>query len=184
MTVSTMTLEVEQKFRVARQDQLRSAIASLNPQTMGVQTQRDVYYNHPARDFATTDEALRLRTVGDSTVVTYKGAKLPGPTKTRREIELPVVSAEGWDDLLEALGFRPTAVVAKQREAWQVVREGFLVEICCDQVEGLGTFAEIEVVAPPEQLAAAQQVVTTLAAQLGLQEPEGRSYLEMVLARR
>src|SRR5690606_38191638 len=95
MTVSTMTLEVEQKFRVARQDQLRSAIASLNPQTMGVQTQRDVYYNHPARDFATTDEALRLRTVGDSTVVTYKGAKLPGPTKTRREIELPVVSAEG-----------------------------------------------------------------------------------------
>ena len=44
----------------------------------------------PCRDFAQTDEALRIRTVGDTSFVTYKGPKLDATTKTRRELELPL----------------------------------------------------------------------------------------------
>jgi adenylate cyclase class 2 len=179
----SMALEVEQKFHVTDEPRLREAIAQLNPNRLGVKVQRDVYYNHPARDFAQTDEALRLRTVGEFAVVTYKGPKLSGPTKTRREIELPLQSIAGWEELLEALGFRRTAEVSKEREAWELMRGGFRAEICCDHVEGLGTFAEIEIVATPDQLSRAQEQVTTLAAELGLQQPEHRSYLEMVLSK-
>lgn len=62
----------------------------------------DTYFQHPCRDFALTDEALRLRrhlvTTAESCVfeclATYKGPKLPGPTKTRRELEFPLVNPE------------------------------------------------------------------------------------------
>ncbi len=178
-----MALEVEQKFRVTDEARLRASIAQLQPAPLGSKVQRDVYYNHPARDFAQTDEALRLRTVGDAAVITYKGPRLAGPTKTRREIELPLTSITDWEELLEALGFLRTAAVIKEREAWELMCDGFRTEICCDRVEGLGTFAEIEVVASLEQLAPAQKIVTALADELGLHQPESRSYLEMVLAK-
>ena len=50
--------------------------------------QIDCYYAHPVRDFAASDEALRLRQVGENNYITYKGPKLDTTTKTRREIEI------------------------------------------------------------------------------------------------
>ena len=56
--------------------------------------QVDQYFAHPARDFAQTDEALRLRRVGKQNFITYKGSKIDATTKTRREIELPLAPGE------------------------------------------------------------------------------------------
>jgi hypothetical protein len=76
-------------------------------------TQVDQYFNHPARDFAQTDEALRLRRVGEVNFITYKGPKLDAITKSRHEIELPLPSgdaaATGFAELLTTLGFQPVA---------------------------------------------------------------------------
>jgi adenylate cyclase class IV len=56
------------------------------------------------------------------------------------------------------------------------------MEVALDRVEGLGDFAEIEIVAETQsELAAAQAAVLTLAADLGLIEMEPRSYLRMAL---
>ena len=72
--------------------------------------QVDRYFNHPARDFGVTDEAFRIRSVGDANCVTYKGPRIDSVTKTRREIE--VSFAEGSDaasqmtDIWQSLGFR------------------------------------------------------------------------------
>ena len=79
-----MTLEVEQKFRVADLD----AVATLL-QEMGVVAQppveeTDLYFQHPARDFAASDEALRIRQKAGVCFLTYKGPKLDPLTKTRR----------------------------------------------------------------------------------------------------
>ena len=83
------------------------------------QEEIDVYFAHPARDFAQTDEALRLRRKGDANCITYKGPKIDATTKTRREIELPLApgpeSLASWTALLEAVGFRPAGEVRKSR---------------------------------------------------------------------
>ncbi len=153
----------------------------------------DRYFAHPARDFAATDEALRLRSVGDEVAITWKGPRLAGGAKTRREIELPLGAIAGsgpdaqpatldrWTDLLEALGFRRVLEVAKRRRPGRLVWEGANVELALDAVTGLGDFLELELIATPEQVPAAQARLESLAHTLGCGDPERRSYLEMLL---
>ena len=85
-----MSIEVEQKFAVDDHREIQRRLEQLGAHEAGGVEQVDRYFNHPARDFAQTDEALRLRRVGEANFVTYKGPKLDAATKTRREIELPL----------------------------------------------------------------------------------------------
>jgi adenylate cyclase class IV len=64
-----------------------------------------------------------------------------------------------------------------------VERAGFHVEICLDEVEGLGCFVELEIQAAANQLEAARAVLLKSATELGLTRSERRSYLEMLLER-
>ena len=106
-----MHLEVEQKFKVASLAAVREQLLALGAEFGEPLDQADTYFAHPARDFAQTDEALRLRRVGGQTWVTYKGPKLDLATKTRHELELPLPAGsdafERHSELLAALGFRP-----------------------------------------------------------------------------
>jgi len=181
-----MQLEVEQKFPVADLAAVERQLRAWGAEIGSAGEEVDQYFAHPARDFSQTDEALRIRRKGDTTLITYKGPKIDQTTKTRREIELPLGSGEQaarqWGELLIALGFRHVAQVRKERRKCRVAREGFEVEICLDEVEGLGSFVELEVVVPDEQLDEARRVVAQLAQQLGLHHSERRSYLELLLA--
>src|SRR6187401_1493860 len=85
-----MRYEVEQKHRVDDPAALAQRLAERGVMAGPPVVQTDCYYAHPARDFAATDEALRIRSVGGESFVTYKGPKLDAATKTRREIELPL----------------------------------------------------------------------------------------------
>src|SRR4051794_9275883 len=73
----------------------------------------DHYFNAPDRDFAETDEALRVRRIGASNRVTYKGPKRDAQTKTRTEIEVGFdagqAAAEDFMRLLQNLGYRAVA---------------------------------------------------------------------------
>jgi adenylate cyclase class 2 len=147
--------------------------------------QYDQYFAHPCRDFAKTDEALRIRTVGGKSFVTYKGPKLDATTKTRRELELPLHpnDADGsrFSELLALLGFTPVAVVRKTRRSFQISRAGCVVDGALDEVESVGTFVELELRADEASLDETKRVVSTLAAELDLGPSERRSYLEMLL---
>src|SRR5918998_918084 len=92
-----MSFEVELKYRTDDHIGLAEKLAALGAAASAPVSQEDVYLSHPARDFAATNEALRLRRVGKSNRITYKGARRTGPTKTREEIEIPF--AEGADPL-------------------------------------------------------------------------------------
>lgn len=179
-----MQLEIEQKFPVDDADGLLARLKALGANELPVVEQRDTYYNHPSRDFRITDEALRIRRTGEKAVVTYKGPKLNAVVKTRPEIELPLAEPEAWPALLEALGFREVATVCKVRRRFALSRTPFEVELTIDRVEGVGQFAEVEIVADEAQMALAQQTIETLAAELGLREPEKRSYLSLLMAAR
>ena len=184
-----MSFEVEVKYRSTDQDELARRLVALGAVPGPEFVQEDAYLNHPARDFAQTNEALRLRSVGESNRITYKGPRLGGPTKTREEIELPlgegVESFERWLRLLTNLGFRPVAVVRKTRRPFKLTHHGRPIEVVLDVAEAIGEFAEVEAIAEDEaDLPAAQGAVLDLADVLGLTDVEPRSYLRMALEQR
>lgn len=177
-------LEVEVKYRVADPASLERDLTERGGRMLEVRTDIDQYFNAPDRDFARTDEALRIRTVGERSFVTYKGPKRDPQTKTREELELPLPAgqSERFGELLMRLGYRPTGVVRKFRQVYYLEHGGFSLQVCLDDVAGLGSFAEIEVVADESQFQAAKAIVLEEAAELGLTDSERRSYLEMLLS--
>src|SRR5688572_23472145 len=100
-----MPLEIEQKFPMDNAAEFLARVAALAAEELTEVEQSDTYYNHPAHDFRTTDEALRIRRTHEGAVVTYKGPKQQSEVKTRREIELVLAEPEAWPELFEALGF-------------------------------------------------------------------------------
>lgn len=183
-----MKFEVEHKYPVRDAAALEAQLGRLGAVPGEPQFQIDCYYAHPARDFAATDEALRIRRVGQANYVTYKGPKLDPATKTRREIELPLApgaqAAADFALLLDALGFRPVAEVRKRRRRAEIHWEGRHVEAALDDVDGLGLFLELELPADDRTLDEARACVASLARALGLARGERRSYLELLLAGR
>lgn len=185
--------EVEIKFRLLDRSATERRLAALGARLRPPIAQSDTYFSHPCRDFAQTDEALRLRQNGDQVAITWKGPRLDATTKTRQEIELPLAvgcaaattpayALEQWTGLLDALGFRPAGTVAKKRTPGSVDWQGRDVEVALDAVAGLGDFLEIEIVAMEDDLAAATACLESLAVTLGADQRERRSYLELVLA--
>jgi adenylate cyclase, class 2 len=179
-----MPYEVEMKFPVADMAAIESRLASMGVSIEAPFPEVDVYFSHPARDFASTDEALRIRRKGQSSFITYKGPKIDATTKTRREIDLPLppgeTSAQAWTGLLESLGFAAAAEVRKSRRKARVPWQGRQVEGSLDQVEGLGNYVELELVVELEGVEAAKACVGSLATALGLDGSERRSYLELL----
>src|SRR5947208_16350470 len=117
-----MGYEVEVKFRDADHAAIERRLLAMGAQAGEAVAQEDVYLAHPARDFAATGEAFRLRRDGPANRLTYKGPKHAGPTKTREEVEIGFDrGAASWAEmhrLFEALGFRPVATVRKVRRAF------------------------------------------------------------------
>jgi len=186
--------EVELKFHVADAAALERQLADLGGRFASPIEQIDRYFAHPARDFAVTDEALRLRRVGDDVAITWKGPRLGVGAKTREELELgvaavtsPAGTASGsdtidrWTALLEALGFRQVREVAKRRRPVRVAWNGVEIEAAVDHVAGIGDFVELELLAEADGISQATEQLESLAAALGCTHPERRSYLELML---
>jgi adenylate cyclase class 2 len=186
--------EVELKFHVADAAALERQLADLGGRFASPIEQIDRYFAHPARDFAVTDEALRLRRVGDDVAITWKGPRLGVGAKTREELELgvaavtsPAGTASGsdtidrWTTLLEALGFPQVREVAKRRRPVRVAWNGVEIEAAVDHVAGIGDFVELELLAEADGISQATEQLESLAAALGCTHPERRSYLELML---
>ena len=180
--------EVELKFRVPEATSLLARLADFGVELGAPVEQVDRYFNHPCKDFAQTDEAVRIRRTGESTRITYKGPKLDAETKTRREIELPlpseIDSLSEFSTLLESLGFRRVTEVAKLRRKGILEFQSQSIEIAWDDVREVGQFIELELAADSETLDAARQTILAAAASLDLHQQERRSYLEMLLTAR
>lgn len=199
--------EVEQKYPVADVKAIEDRLGRLGASWHGTAEQVDRYFNHPSRDFAVTDEALRLRSTAAGVAITWKGPRLDATAKTRREIELPLALAavpaaaqamaavpaaaeapsavpamlDHWTELLEALGFRRVREVAKRRRLATVAWEGAAIEVALDHVADLGDFMELELQADASGITAAAARIESLARELGCSNAEPRSYLEMLL---
>jgi adenylate cyclase, class 2 len=174
-------LEVELKVRVPALDPVREQLTKKNARFCGRVREHDIYYNAPHRDFALTDEAVRVRYSDDHAVVTYKGPKIKKfGLKAREELNFAVESGAAFETMLIRLGFTKTTEVNKWRENYRLDT----ASISLDAVDELGTFAEIEVITEDENDNPTEQI-GKIAKEIGVEgEPILQSYLELILARR
>ena len=180
-----MQWEVEMKFPVSELDELAGRLETLGAVFASPTCQVDQYYGHPARDFAETDEALRIRQTDQGVWITYKGPNLDSATKTRREIELRLGDEEPFDSvsgMLQALSFVPVATVTKSRREATLCYQSQQIKVALDEVEQLGQFVEFEVISNQDQFDSARTALLSLTGSLGLGNSERRSYLELLLA--
>ena len=200
-------LEIEMKFPLADESrlifQLREEFGAMfGPEII----ESDLYFQSQTRDFRRTDEALRIRRTGNKAVLTYKGPKLDTKTKTREEIELPILFSKDadtrgktgdsdelaekivekrlaeWKLLLRRLGFEPFAPVVKARRTARLIFDHADFTITLDRLERLGSFAEIETLAADsERYAEARDALLKLAEKLDLGPSIRTSYLGLLL---
>ena len=95
--------------------------------------------------------ALRVRADGDRAFLTYKGPVIPGPFKTREEIETQAGAAGPLLAILATLGFTPVFRYEKYREEFA----GGGAVIAIDDTP-IGAFVEIEGEAAAIEALAAQ----------------------------
>ncbi len=151
----------------------------------GCLIETDIYFNAPDRDFRKTDEALRLRSAQNfsndevETFITYKGKKLDGISKTRKEYETAIADPDTMGKLMEALGYRAAHIVKKKR--WYYKKGD--TTVCLDEVEGLGSYIELErmVDIVDERAEVVEELVAELEA-LGIDKSglTTKSYLELL----
>lgn len=180
--------EVEQKFVVTDEVDLRTQLAHQGYQQTGSEQHCDIYFRHPCRDLRANDEAFRLRTVNAECCLTYKGPRMSGPIKMRPEIELDIQAEQhaSWLLMLKNLGFEPLPMVRKRRHNFAAYgpasKDRPQVLVSLDEVERLGTYAELELIVDDvNQLPSAGTRISQLAAQLGLVTVQPQSYLSLVL---
>lgn len=178
----------ELEYKVpADHDTIRQQLNSRDVSDQGTVHQRDTYFDAPHRNFANTDEALRLRieTHGETTdaTLTYKGPLLDTAAKTREERETIVTAPSELRAILEHLGFEPAATVEKHRHRYDL--DEFTLSL--DSVTGLGEYLELEAEAGSDgDLEALDRQARQLLTEFELR-PEDHldtSYLELLIEQR
>ncbi len=168
-------IEIEIKAYCKDTASVKQRLEKLGAIFVKTKKESDRYFNHPAKDFGKTDEALRLRTDGDITILTYKGPKISEKSKARIEKEVGVHGDEETGEILNHLGFREVGKVVKKRDYYKIDD----ITICLDEVEGLGSFVELEKIG--ENVDISENELFKLAGKLGLKKFERKSYLELIL---
>ncbi|MDZ7702651.1 MAG: class IV adenylate cyclase [Halobacteriales archaeon] len=158
---------------------VRDRLETLGATAEGAVEQVDTYVDHPARSFAETDEALRVRREGGAAVLTYKGPKVDAGSKTRLELETGVDDGETAEAVLEALGFEAVARVEKRRERYSL--DGYTVSL--DAVAGVGEFVEVEAGGEEAEIDELRAGAEAVLERLGLDPADQvrTSYLELLL---
>ena len=175
-------IEVEVKAKIRSFDEMRKRLDEINAVKVKTEHQEDRYFNSPVRDFAQTDEALRIReTKSDekhNLFITYKGPKIDSKSKTREEVEMEIEDAEKASKIFENLGFKEVRTVVKDREYYKY--ENY--EISLDNVHGLEPYMEIEIsLEDNSDYSKAQESIFELFEKLGITDGfERTSYLELL----
>jgi adenylate cyclase class 2 len=176
-------IEIEVKASVGDPKQLERSLIEFGATPIGIETQADTYYNAPYRDFAKTDEALRIRVEDGRSVLTYKGPKMDTISKTRKEIETEIKDIDGMGNILSSLGFFPVATVSKKRKNFRV--GDFYISL--DEVRDLGNFMEVEIgVKDSRNFQEKVESIFKFMGKLGIKRESSirKSYLEMILEKK
>lgn len=180
-----MSLEVEVKVYASDLKGVERKLQTKGAVHLDEIEQSDIYFSSPHHDFERTDEALRLRVEREQNkekryFLTYKGPKIDEKSKTRVEVKVRIDSIPNAEKLLSSLGFEEFGRVNKQRKRYELDD----LEVCLDDVEGLGCFIEVEsmrkIPLNTHELATERDRIIELLNDLSLERFERASYLELL----
>ncbi len=146
------TQEVEVKLPFASADDAKRRLGVLGARAAGDRLFEDnVVYDRRTEPLKPQGKLLRLRRIGDRSILTYK-APVEGEFrhKVREEHETGVENAQSVESMLEGLGYSPTYRYQKYRTNYSLGR----LEICLDETP-VGCFVELE--GPPDEIDAAAE---------------------------
>jgi adenylate cyclase, class 2 len=191
-------IEVEVKIRIADLDLLHKKFKHQGGVYKLSLLHEDTYYNMPIglRDFADSDEALRIRSSTEydkskqnskKTICyfTYKGKKIDCISKSRQEIELKFDDAKSMREILTIIGFRETLTVKKERELYEFEYKGNRIEALIDYLPALNSyFLEVELTAhSSEELNEKRELLFDFLSLFGYTKEDSirKSYLELII---
>jgi len=135
-----MPIEIEKKYRLTNEqrEQVLALLASLNARSSDAVFEVNTIYRSAVLE---ADRAiLRLRRIGDRSLLTYKKRfESSSSIKRQLEEETEVADGDAMASILLRLGFTPTLVYEKRRSTWKYKE----TEIVVDELP-FGQFMEIE----------------------------------------
>ena len=135
-----MAIEIEKKYHLGtkRLEEITQKLVEL-----GATFEKEVFevnYQHRGGDMDERGATLRLRKIGDFTLLTYKErVASENGAKTKMEFETNVSDVDAAEAIIERLGYRLTAVYEKRRKYWRLDD----VEVVLDELP-FGLYMEIE----------------------------------------
>jgi adenylate cyclase class 2 len=134
--------EVEIKLRVDEAAEARRRIeASGFRESAARVLESNQLFDRADAELQSSDRLLRLRRVGDRSVVTYKGPSERARHKSREEIELTVSNGDAFQLVLDRLGYAPGFRYDKYRTEFE--RPGEAGVVTLDETP-IGCFLELE----------------------------------------
>lgn len=135
-----MAIETEKKYRLSekRLDEITQRLVELGASF--VKEVFEVNYQHRGGEMDERGATLRLRKIGDFTVLTYKEkVKSENGAKKKMEFETSVSDVDAAEAIIERLGYKLTTVYEKRRKYWHLGD----VEVVLDELP-FGLYMEIE----------------------------------------
>jgi adenylate cyclase, class 2 len=135
-----MAIETEKKYHLGekRVEEITQKLVEL-----GATFDKEVFevnYQHRGGEMDERGATLRLRKIGDFTLLTYKErVKSENGAKKKIEFETNVSDVDAAEKIIEHLGYRLTAVYEKRRKYWKLGD----VEVVLDELP-FGLYMEIE----------------------------------------
>lgn len=138
-----MPLEIEIKLWIAGSlPSLRKSIRGLKFALVKRRLfEQNVLFDSTDLKLRRNGEMIRIRRVPRLGILTFKGPSIPGPHKSREELELEVSDSDGMELILARLGLFPVFRYEKFREEY--ARKGHDGTITLDQTP-IGNFLELE----------------------------------------
>lgn len=179
-------IEVEVKLPIPDPEEIKNRILEAGFKEQRFIEERDTYFDNACGDIRANGAALRVRETKDCRTgkkqaqINYKGKKLDTQTMTRRELETGVEDGAVCREILQALGYSPAEPeVIKIRTMLQ----NDFITACLDDVHGLGSFLELEILVESEEKKdAALDQIKDILNSLGYQVSDSvqTSYLSML----
>ncbi len=135
--------EIEVKAKVNNKEALISAFKKEGIEFGEEVFQEDrvfINYDGPYKNFQKGATFLRIRITKDKTLFTLKQPQGGADCLSKIEKELEISDSKMMSEICNILGFKEAVVTKKKRR--KAKTENY--EICLDEVEGLGTFIEVE----------------------------------------
>lgn len=135
-----MAIETEKKYHLSRNrlDEITQKLADLG--AVFIKEVFEVNYQHRGGQIDERGATLRLRKIGDFSLLTYKEKiKTESGAKHKIEFETTVADVDAMENIIERLGYRLSAVYEKRRKYWHFAD----VEVVLDELP-FGLYAEIE----------------------------------------